>query len=680
MATDKPPVWIFNASSPDKRGLLESFNSGSTISAETFISFSGVERLIRVVRGTGDDSKPWEDVPLTGATITIALGPLSVEPTGGNSYGQYNAVATGLTPLPAGATALQMQTLLNASPGIAGEGGVTVTKGKTGYRIEWVNAGGPRLNLEWFAGSLTPTPRVSTQTIVEGAAGIREVKLVKIWQDYWGGGDDWVEESDGDVTYTQATAGADGVKEVAKIVITGIPTSGQFRVTSPKPAVHTINASDNGQSACAYYQFDFNGNTIATGNFVDIADDAGPVRLWFNIAGGGGAPAAPAGGRLLEVVSGTILPGDLGQNLWSTVGADSGLAEGGAIFGWNVVSIRTRVLGVYPVPLTPGFVVLNFTQGSAGRLDGKYFTIYDAAGKVGVWFNLGGLKPIPTALDSASRLIEITGIAPQATANTVATAIKLALDTDAAFIATVVGAKVTVTDAVGGPRALPSNGNAYVGITQTAPGYVLSATLPYNASAAQMRDALQGLADVTRTETPTEIAYVLTYVETGAQAALTAADINLGFSSFYRGTFTLNTETMLAAFEDTSEDTLSGILQANYQYPGEDPVAFYYERVNVLRSLIDSGGVNPGSVFGTGTREGAQAVGVGNSFVDVVFDTALPSAEYKVICGYLENAVDAPPDAIMAATVCLKTSAGYRQLLSGAPATGNFVYKYIVSI
>lgn len=681
MSTTNAPRWIFDASDPAKQGLIKAFGDSTPQPAENFIRFGGNEKLLRVVRATGNEDNPHEDIDLTGASITVAAGSLDAFPTSGNSAGEYDGDNTGLESIPAGISAADLQTALNAHPVIVGEGGVTVELVRGAYRIEW-NEPGARAVLDWFTGSLTPPARVTVTTDIAGDANTQEVKVLQISQDYWALNSAWIAEASGSVTRTVITQGTASEREFVKIIITGNPTGGKWRITAPQLAVHTINCIANAFGGAASYTFEFTGNTIVSGDYVDLYDDAGPVRVWFNIAAGGGAPAAPAGGRLKEIASGTVDPNDLGANLWAAFAADSGLEQSATTFGYTYVTIRTKVAGRYTVPVDPGFCTFTFFQGSEGRLDGKWFSIADVNGAVGVWFNLSGALSIPSALDDMARIIEVTGIAPNAANTAVATAIASALDADASFAAVAVGSVVTVTDALGGPRLAPSNGDSQLGVRVTVPGYLVASSLPFNASAPQVRDALMNLYDVTLTVEPDLIEYALTAVNVGAQADITASDFSLIFPTYYRGDLSFNTVTMRQAFLAAgTADELTGKLEAQYQFPGEDPVKFYQAPLTVLRSLIDTTELNPLNQFAGVYKEGSVNIPNGQDYVDVVFSSAFTSDEYTLVQSYVENDTDVPPpDIIAPMMVSNKLTTGCRVYLSGAPSNGNCVYKYIARL
>jgi hypothetical protein len=89
----------------------------------------------------------------------------------------------------------------------------------------------------------------------------------------------------------------------------------------------------------------------------------------------------------------------------------------------------------------------------AKSLKGKYFLIPDAAGLVAVWFNFDSATP-PTAGDRRLPVV----IAENDTAATVATAVRLALNTDGAWVAAGTNPIVLATDLAFAARTGQSNG------------------------------------------------------------------------------------------------------------------------------------------------------------------------------------------------------------------------------
>ncbi len=163
-----------------------------------------------------------------------------------------------------------------------------------------------------------------------------------------------------------------------------------------------------------------------------------------------------------------VSPGDLFRNgpglqeqvAIQTVGDGTGASE--------VTKIATRAdeQGVQQVTLVE-------TRADAfGNLGGRYFLLYDSGGSVAVWFNVSLANTQPST--GANRHIEVN-IATNDNANTVATAVATAVAADGQFLASEVGAIVTITnqekltvfDAVDG--AIPTAFTITVDVTGSTP-------------------------------------------------------------------------------------------------------------------------------------------------------------------------------------------------------------------
>lgn len=97
-------------------------------------------------------------------------------------------------------------------------------------------------------------------------------------------------------------------------------------------------------------------------------------------------------------------------------------------------------------------------------LDGKYLTLYDEAGSVGVWIDTddSGTSE-PAGSGALDRSIEVTGISTDDTAEDVASAVATAIDGDSKFTASASGAVVTVTCV--DPEALTDSADVDTGFT-----------------------------------------------------------------------------------------------------------------------------------------------------------------------------------------------------------------------
>lgn len=187
------------------------------------------------------------------------------------------------------------------------------------------------------------------------------------------------------------------------------------------------------------------------GKYFTLYDDVGPVRVWFDVDNLSTAPAAPMGGRLLEIdISANDSAVSVATSLQTVVHADS---KFDATRTNNEVTVTSALVGTRTdsTDFNSGFTITTLTQGAAAvSLGGKYFTMYDSAGAVRVWFDVDNLSVAPST-PIGGRLLEIN-ITSGASANAVATALQTAVDADSQFSATVSTNSVVITDAAIGSR------------------------------------------------------------------------------------------------------------------------------------------------------------------------------------------------------------------------------------
>ena len=143
----------------------------------------------------------------------------------------------------------------------------------------------------------------------------------------------------------------------------------------------------------------------------------------------------------------------------------------------NNFSITNSENGVY-APAVDGGPPTGFTLGGAAgtadvSLDGLFFTIQDASGSVGVWYDGTGGTSVPVGAAAADRNIEVT-ILPGDTADIIATKTAAVLNLDGAWLPVVIGGgglnEMTITDAADGGRASASASTSGFTVTQTQNG------------------------------------------------------------------------------------------------------------------------------------------------------------------------------------------------------------------
>jgi hypothetical protein len=116
----------------------------------------------------------------TSANITLALGLIDVEPSSGYFQLTYGSQTTGS--LRAGVDAAALQTALNALSTIVADGGVTVSKTGTSYKVIWNNAIVPTYSLTVGNNDLFPSSSVAITTTRAGSVSVQPILQVHIKQ------------------------------------------------------------------------------------------------------------------------------------------------------------------------------------------------------------------------------------------------------------------------------------------------------------------------------------------------------------------------------------------------------------------------------------------------------------------------------------------------------------------
>lgn len=138
-----------------------------------------VEVKIHWINAPGDGTYKEVQFP-PSASITMALGLVGEAPVGGSFKINYSGEETAL--LASSATAVQVQTALNALPSITAEGGVTVSKNKSTFRVVWNNEDTSNELLSVNVDSLTPSCFASVNLLREGTEFVSKIFLVNIEQ------------------------------------------------------------------------------------------------------------------------------------------------------------------------------------------------------------------------------------------------------------------------------------------------------------------------------------------------------------------------------------------------------------------------------------------------------------------------------------------------------------------
>jgi uncharacterized phage protein gp47/JayE len=212
--------------------------------------------------------------------------------------------------------------------------------------------------------------------------------------------------------------------------ITAVAVNDTISVSGPYPDTST-NFPNGVVSTGNYFDYTFSGGSFAgvqVGDVLSIQDGAGIST--FNR---GAFRVAAKSGQTLRVFNTNA----------STTAA-----------GTPEISVFTTIADVIGTPST-----VTITTTSAVTLDGTYFTMYDNAGSVKVWFDLdnnGTSEPVSPAHD---RTIKVATLVTGDTATVVATKIAAYLSNDSAFLNVFSTPTQVIFDmAQNGPVASPIDG------------------------------------------------------------------------------------------------------------------------------------------------------------------------------------------------------------------------------
>lgn len=200
----------------------------------------GVE--LHWVRRTNNSSSVMEEVAWPeSANITLAVGRLDTAPIAGSFTLEYDGDTT--TELTFSATAAQVESALNNLAGIATDGGVTVTKTATNYRILWNDAGVASGTLAVGSNDLTPTSSIGVAIAREGSPTARQLVQLHIKQAPVAVCTEWETSEPPAVTVTQiATPAYSGDYRIWRVKIYPYPKFGSFRLSKTINGVTTWTA------------------------------------------------------------------------------------------------------------------------------------------------------------------------------------------------------------------------------------------------------------------------------------------------------------------------------------------------------------------------------------------------------------------------------------------------------
>lgn len=221
---------IVDVTASQKNGILQSFDDRQPAIVPLFIRNDGVPLTLRFVIPSVTTSRPWDDVDLSAADVSIALGKFDAIPTSGASVWTYGADSTAA--LSYASTAAQIATALNALASIISAGGVTVTEPESGvFVVQFTNIGARTLISVNVAG-LNPQSGSTTSEVVVGDAGHQSVQVVEVLLVPYALNSTWTDFTAEDAVVTPIAAGSVNSPNVQSIQLLPVPYAGTFQITT----------------------------------------------------------------------------------------------------------------------------------------------------------------------------------------------------------------------------------------------------------------------------------------------------------------------------------------------------------------------------------------------------------------------------------------------------------------
>lgn len=175
------------------------------------------------------------------ANITLAVGRLDAQPSSGTFTLTYGSSTT--IPLNYNCTALQMESALNNLTPIATDGGVTVAKTSTSYRITWNDALVPSGTIAVGSNDLSPSSSIGVAVARAGTSEARAIVQLHIKQAPVAVCTTWATQDAPTVVVNQTHAPAySGDYRIWRVKITPEPKGGSFRLSKTINSVTTWTA------------------------------------------------------------------------------------------------------------------------------------------------------------------------------------------------------------------------------------------------------------------------------------------------------------------------------------------------------------------------------------------------------------------------------------------------------
>lgn len=594
-----PSELFIDASDPSLQGLYRRANGALSALTPAIVRNDNLPRRIHVMEeSVATAIERLRHRVIAGATLKVAIGQPDLGPLAGTFPLASSADSTGLTALAWNITAAALETALNANPAIAAEGSLDVTGTAPQFILTWRTFGN-KAQLTTAANVLEPSSVVSIQTTQAGDASTHEEQVIRLLRRPYAYSSNWSVVSDGSTaTAPQIVVGTSSTKGVVDLVLPENAESGSFRLEFTRAQVWTITGRKNVGAIQQSFFITVTAPTAAgdfNNVFWDVEDNVGPVRMWMNYNGTGSAPTAPTGGRNLAIAYNTGTAGGIRDAIRTALIADAQYAGTINFTATSLLVLQTTAGKRVSPPATVAAVagsagVLTMSvsiAGTNGDLAGKYFLLADNAGSVAVWFNVyNDAEPV----HGATRSIEVAAIG-FTTATLAATGIAAALEADAQFTATSSGTLVTATDVVAGARTLGTTTTAGVAVANTTAGAGINGEFPWDVGAEELGLYFTTYFTVTATK-PRQFRFVAK-----ANGAWAAPSISSNFvvPTYFDGTISLATTTLLAAFAATTDETLDAYLEVEYTAAGAVETILRMPVV-VHRDVLDQATIGPTTV------------------------------------------------------------------------------------
>ena len=224
----------------------------------------GVE--LHWIRRTSNISQVMEEVAWPpSAAITLAVGRLDTAPTAGSFTLSYDGDST--AELPSDVSETAMQTALNALAGITADGGVTVIKTSTTYRVLWNDAMVPSSTISVGSNDLSPTASIGIATARAGGVAIKNLVQLHIKQSPVAKCISWVTQDAPAITVTQVNAPSySGDFRIWRVKIEPYPKSGSFRLSKTINSVVSFTSPISYPADASTIQSELGLTTVLVGN------------------------------------------------------------------------------------------------------------------------------------------------------------------------------------------------------------------------------------------------------------------------------------------------------------------------------------------------------------------------------------------------------------------------------